>query len=250
MNNTIKLGEREITYQLERKRVKNINLRIRHDCSVCISANKKVPIEVIEDFLMRKSAYILAAIDKYSDRLKFTNVAPSYITGESFSYLGKELRLKIAKGDDKVHSDGVYLYLSTTDTNDVAKKSKLIDQWYDKQCREIFKTIIEKLYHVFRKYNVSKPALIFRNMTTRWGSCQTKRNVITLNRRLIEAPRDCIEYVVMHEFIHFLLPNHSKKFYELLSTLMPDWKERKKVLENIFYFQYRKIPCLDDIKDI
>jgi predicted metal-dependent hydrolase len=189
---------------------------------------------------MRKSAYILAAIDKYSDRLKFACAAPAYITGESFRYLGKELRLKVTKGDSKVFYDGVYLYLSTTDMNNIEQKSKLISQWYDKQCREIFNTITEEVYLVFHKYNVRKPTLILKEMATRWGSCQTKRNAITLNKRLIEAPRDCIEYVVMHEFIHFLHPNHSKKFYELLSTLMPDWRERKKVLESVYYFQIKK----------
>jgi predicted metal-dependent hydrolase len=240
MNNTVKLGGREIIYQLERKRVKNINLRIRHDCSVYVSANKKVPIDIIKDFLMRKSAYILAAIDKYSDRLKFACAAPAYITGESFRYLGKELRLKVTKGDSKVYSDGIYLYLSTTNTNDVGRKSKLINQWYEKQCREIFNTIMEEVYLIFHKYSIRNPTLILKEMITRWGSCQTKRCAITLNKRLIEAPRDCIEYVIMHEFIHFLHPNHSKKFYELLSTLMPDWKERKKVLENVSYFPIKK----------
>jgi len=69
-------------------------------------------------------------------------------------------------------------------------------------------------------------------MISRWGSCQPKRGIITLNKRLIETPRICIEYVVMHEFIHFLHPNHSKMFYDLLSTLMPDWRERKNTLED------------------
>jgi predicted metal-dependent hydrolase len=250
MNNTVRFGEREITYQLERKRVKNINLRIRHDCSVYVSANKKVPFDIIKCFLIKKSAYILTAIDKYSDRIKFACVAPSYITGESFRYLGKELRLKVTEEDNKVYSDGIYLHLGAANANDIEKKSKLINQWYWRQCQEIFNTIIEELHLVFHKYSVHKPTLIIKEMTTRWGSCQTKRNTITLNKRLIEAPHDCIEYVIMHEFIHFLHPNHSKKFYELLSTLMPDWKERKKVLESKCYFQIEKTPQPDDIKNI
>jgi predicted metal-dependent hydrolase len=69
-------------------------------------------------------------------------------------------------------------------------------------------------------------------MTSRWGSCQPKRGTITLNKRLIETPRSCIEYVVMHEFVHFRQPNHSKNFYDLLGVLMPDWNERKATLEN------------------
>ena len=58
-----------------------------------------------------------------------------------------------------------------------------------------------------------------------------RKGIITLNKRLLEAPRYCIEYVVMHEFCHFIHPDHSKHFYAFLTMLMPDWKERKRILD-------------------
>ena len=72
-----------------------------------------------------------------------------------------------------------------------------------------------------------------RNMKSRWGSCQPQRGIITLNARMIAAPREAIEYVVVHEFAHFIHPNHSKEFYTLVEQLMPDWKTRKKMLQGI-----------------
>lgn len=78
------------------------------------------------------------------------------------------------------------------------------------------------------------PKLRIRDMDTRWGSCLAKKGIITLNKRLLEAPRDCIEYVVTHEFCHFIHPNHSKRFYDFLTMLLPDWKARKKVLDQNF----------------
>lgn len=60
--------------------------------------------------------------------------------------------------------------------------------------------------------------------------------IITLNRRLAEMPEDCIEYVVTHEFCHLVLPNHSRRFYELLTVMMPDWQERKRILDSRAYF--------------
>jgi len=123
-------------------------------------------------------------------------------------------------------------YFATRNEAAVAT-STWIDEFYNiKQCRTLFPELINEIYPIFRKYDVPEPKLTIREMTSRWGSCQPKRGIITLNKRLIETPRSCIEYVIMHEFIHFRQPNHSKAFYELLSTLMPDWKERKSTLEN------------------
>jgi predicted metal-dependent hydrolase len=145
--------------------------------------------------------------------------------------LGKDLRLVVNQGKNGVTSDGVYLKLSAADVNDTALKKKLIDGWYDARCREVFMEIMAEIYTIFRKYGVAMPKLTLRNMISRWGSCHHKKGVITLNRRLIATPRNAVEYVVMHEFVHFLHPNHSAKFYEMLTTLMPDWKARKKLLE-------------------
>jgi len=232
MNETIILNDREISYELTRKNVKNINLRIRSDGSVSVSANERIPLCTITGFLYKKADFILSALDKYEELRKYADGIRSYCSGESFRYLGKELRLVVSQGKNNIESDGVYLYLTVADTADVETKRKLANKWFDKQCRTLFPELINEIYPIFRKYDVPEPKLTIREMTSRWGSCQPKRGIITLNKRLIETPRSCIEYVIMHEFIHFRQPNHSKAFYELLSTLMPDWKERKSTLEN------------------
>jgi len=235
--NSILLGNRIISYELERKQVKNINLRIRADGTVYISANEQVPLKVIEDFLVKKSSSIIDAIDRYAELSKYVQINRVYVTGESYRYLGRDLRLQVLQGKPGVSSDGIYLYLSVADVKDSDRKAKLIRKWYDARCRELFQQLIDKIYPIFSKYGVALPKIVLRDMTSLWGSWQPKRGSITLNKRLIETPLNCIEYVVMHEFIHFLQPNHSKRFYELLSTLMPDWKERKRILESGNYHQ-------------
>ena len=235
MNNSIYIDGRELPYEFERKKVKNINLRVRSDGSVYVSANNSVSQKVIEEFLHKKAVFIFSAIDKYAEIAKFATVSHEYITGECFRYLGKDLRLVVEQGKNDVTSDGVYLTLTVTDVKDAMLKEKVIKKWYDKRCRVIFTEIITSIYPIFQKYGVAMPKLTLRDMTSRWGSCQAKRGIITLNKQLIETPIDTIEYVVMHEFVHFLHPNHSSKFYETLSTLMPDWKERKKHLESVAF---------------
>jgi predicted metal-dependent hydrolase len=74
-------------------------------------------------------------------------------------------------------------------------------------------------------------------MKKRWGSCLRSKGVILLNFELIKAPKYCIDYVMIHELLHFIRKNHDSQFYDLLTVLMPDWKERKEILdENVVLF--------------
>lgn len=232
MIRTVNLNGHKVTYNLERKNVKNINLRIKADQSIYMSANFQVHDDVIEDFLKTKSEYILKALDYYAEVAKYTPKPKRYVDGESFRILGHDRRLKVLQGKkNSVESDESYITLIVKDTTDYELKKKTMDKWIKSYCKEILFAVCESVYPKFQKYGVEFPELRFRNMVSRWGSCQPKRKILTFNISLIEAPLSCIEYVVTHEFTHFLHPNHSKKFYGQLSMFMPDWKERKKILE-------------------
>ena len=222
----------EIYYLLERKTVKNLNLRIRKDGKVFVSANKMVPCEEIDAFVQCKASYIFKAIEHFREMEKYKPQPKQYVSGETFYIQGRGLRLQVTQAEkDMISSDGVYIFLEVKDTNDIDKKRKIVTRFLDQQCKEVFMEIMEELYPLFQKYDVEKPILRIRDMETRWGSCLTTKHIITLNKRLLEAPRNCIEYVVMHELCHFIHPNHSKNFYTFLTMLMPDWKERKKILD-------------------
>lgn len=221
-----------IAYTLARKDVKNLNLRVRNDGSVTVSANETHEAEQVDAFVIAKGAYITGAQAQFRLHEAFTPAARQYVSGETFVIQGRSLRLKVIEGrTPSVTSDGVYLYLQVPDKTDVAKKERVINRYLQHQCNAVFGEIIVQVYPVFAKYGVAMPTLRVRNMNTRWGSCLAQKGVITLNKQLLQAPRHCIEYVVMHEFCHFKHQNHSKEFYSLLSTLMPDWRERKQVLE-------------------
>lgn len=235
MKNKINLGNCEIEYELIRRPVKNLNLRIRSDCSICVSANNSVESEQIANFLHAKKGVIIAALNRYGKIAKYSEENHEYLAGESFRYLGRDLRLKILEGKKSVTADGLYLYLSLPNNNDLREKERLIDRWFDLECRRLFPELIEKAHNIFQRYDIALPKLILRGMETRWGSCQPKRNTITLNKRLIETPLECIEYVIVHELTHFLQPNHSREFYDLLNVFMPDWKARKSTLEKYMY---------------
>ena len=223
---------KEIMYQLERKAVKNLNLRIRKDGNVFVSAASNIPVSDIDEFVSGKATYILNAIKKFNEIAQFKPEPKQYVSGETFYIQGRSLRLQVLEAKkEAISSDGIYIFLSVKDTDNTDRKHRIVSRFLDKQCREVFEEIMDEVYPIFGKYGVKKPVLRIRDMETRWGSCLAQKGIITLNKRLLEAPRNCIEYVIMHEFCHFIHPNHSKSFYAFLTMLMPDWKCRKQLLD-------------------
>ena len=228
---------REISYVLERKQVKNLNLRIRKDGSVFVSANDAVSFDEVDEFVCNKASYILSAVKRFNEMALYKPQPKQYVSGETFYLQGRGLRLQVSQATkDSISSDGVYIYIKVKDVNDFEKKRRMVNRFLDSQCKIIFGEVMDELYPLFKKYGIEKPALRIRDMETRWGSCLAKKGIVTLNKRLLEAPRNCIEYVVMHELCHFMHPNHSKYFYAFLSMLMPDWKERKQFLDKTAAF--------------
>ncbi|MBQ7291114.1 MAG: M48 family metallopeptidase [Clostridia bacterium] len=228
----IELNGKLINYELQRKDVKNINLRIKADRTIFLSANPQVPERIIEEFILSKSDYILKALAQYEELAKYAPKPKKYIDGETFRILGHDRRLKIIDGKrNKVECDESYITLIVKNSDDYELKKKLIDKWLISICKDNIQSLCDSIYPKFQKYGVLYPTIRYRNMVSRWGSCQPKRCVLTFNYALVEAPVSCIEYVVVHEFTHFLQPNHSKKFYQQLAMFMPDWEERKKILE-------------------
>ncbi|NCC67014.1 MAG: M48 family peptidase [Clostridia bacterium] len=223
----------EIAYQLEQKPVKNLNLRIRRDGSVYVSANERVSPKKADEFVLSKCKSILAAQKRYE---QFTQNRPKpkeYVNGEIFYIQGRGLQLMVSQGPkDTVETDGTYIILQVKNPDDLEEKQRTLSKFFDRQCREVFGELMGQIYPQFQKHGVSMPVLRIRDMETRWGSCLSAKGIITLNKRLLYAPRGCIEYVVMHEFCHFIHPNHSKEFYNFMATLMPDWKEQKNALNN------------------
>lgn len=232
MLRTVETDGNAISYTLERKPVKNINLRIRADQCVYVSAPKDVAAKMVDAFVVEKSAYILRALKKFKDRNRETVSENNFVNGETVKFLGRNLRLKIKNATrSKVESDESYVTLYVKDVQDADLKKRVLETWLRKKCKDEITAICKKVYPQVKKYGIAFPEIQLREMVSRWGSCSPKKGFMTFNTALIAMPVSCIEYVVTHEFTHFLYPNHSKKFYQQLATFMPDWEERKKRLE-------------------
>ncbi|MDE1385731.1 DUF45 domain-containing protein, partial [Bacillus paralicheniformis] len=104
-------------------------------------------------------------------------------------------------------------------------------EWYREKAQMAFNESLEKMFPLVQKYGIEKPEVDVRLMKARGGSAIIEKNTILLNTELIKAPKYCIDYVVLHELIHFKYNDHSDNFYQMLYSLIPDWEKRKAILD-------------------
>lgn len=229
----ITYGGKIIEFDLQRKNVKNINLSVRPDMSIVVSASDKVPIEYILSFVKSKAPWIITNVGYFKDVQSEYIADKEYLSGETFKYLGKQYRLKVEETDHEgVKYYRGYIYLSVNDRHNHTRKEKLINDWYREKGHEKFNESLQRMYPYLEKYGIDKPEIQIRKMKARWGSCIPEKQLILLNSELIKAPKLCIDYVVLHELIHFKYRNHDSNFYDFMTSLMPDWKQRKKILDD------------------
>ena len=212
-----------ITYTLVTKQVKNINMRISSKGEVVVSANPFVPMDKIDDFVSSKVSWIVKHQKSMQERSQ-----KSMIDDKHIILFGNSLKIRKTTGKyNHVSYDKDTLYVQCREQAD---PEKVIQQFLDKLCRDVFLDIATLTFRSLSDYHLEFPDVKIRDMNSRWGSCTPAKNSITLNRKLIHYPFEFIEYVVLHEFVHFIQPNHSKAFYNIIENYMPDYKTRMEMV--------------------
>lgn len=212
-----------ITYTLVTKQVKNINMRISSKGEVVVSANPFVPMDKIDDFVSSKVSWIVKHQKSMQERSQRTMIDDKHIV-----LFGNSLKIRRTTGKyNHVSYDKDTLYVQCREQAD---PEKVVRQFLDKLCKDVFLDVATLTFRSLSDYHLEFPEVKIRDMKSRWGSCTPAKNSITLNRKLIHYPFEFIEYVVLHEFVHFIQPNHSKAFYNIIENYMPDYKTRMEMV--------------------
>lgn len=157
----------------------------------------------------------------------------TYQSGETHFYLGRRYVLKVLADPDQssaVTLKGGQFQVATRGGGEGEVKNTL-NRWYRKRAADYFARRVFSLSEQLSWVD-DTPKLKLRVMRTQWGNCSPS-GTVCLNPRLIKAPRDCIDYVVMHELCHLHEHNHSKRFYALLDLNMPNWRHTKARLDGL-----------------
>lgn len=226
----VKYGDREIAYAVEFCCRKTLEISVMPDSAVQVRAPQGATLEAIAQKVQKKAPWIVEKQDWFA---KFPKAPPprQYLGGETHLYMGRRYRLKIEKGKERlVKIDGGFIRVVSADVRPATVK-KFLDEWLRERAKVQFVKIFDACVAKFSLPS-SSLRLQIRNMKTRWGSL-SNGGILTLNIKLVAAPKECIEYVVVHELCHLKYPNHDKRFYRLLETRLPDWEKRKLKLENL-----------------
>lgn len=229
-NQVLKFWSKVINYTLLQLDRKTMDIEVTPEMDVIVRAPLESKIESILDKVQKKAPWIFKQINFFKEfHPKISS--KKYITGETFLYLWKQyiLKVEITSDTENVKLKWKYLLVSV---NDLWNAEKVVEKWYLKHAKENFKKYSEWIIKKFEVYNVKPWKISIRKMKSRWGSCSRKWN-ITLNVDLIRAPRGCIEYVITHECSHLLEYGHTKRFYEIQTSQMPDWEKWKNKLERL-----------------
>ena len=219
-----------ITYKVNRsrKRRKTISLQIRNEAEVVISAPYFTTAEEISHFVEEKQNWINKTILKQKEN-SLENKTKEYETGEHFFYLGQAYPLEVFS--EPFENAGVVFwkncfYLNAQEDKDLRKQYFV--SWYKKKAHDFIHQRVE-FFSGMLKFQPGK--IKITSAQSRWGSCSEDNN-LAFSFRLIMAPPDIIDYVIVHELAHIREKNHSLKFWQRVEEVVPEYKKHRRWLKD------------------
>lgn len=221
---TLPSGE-QLHYQLERRQRRTIGLKITAT-GLVIHAPKRISQSHLESLIVLKADWIRKKLTSLSE-----NKIPElqWQDGEQLLLLGNSVTLAVkhdVRSRAVAYVPGI-LQLAMPNHKEPAAVARKVIQWYKKQALADFARRLE-LFST--RLGVEVPILLLSNARSRWGSCNSKKEV-RLNWRLLQAPPHIINYVVCHELAHLKQMNHSAKFWAVVASIYPEYKMAEKELK-------------------
>ena len=218
------------------KRIKNIYIRVKQDLNIYVTSPRRVSKKYIYELLEKRKDWIEDKKEEIKKKNIYDTNRKELKSGNEIFYLGKSYRLKVLKCKKEniiIAGRIMYMYAAVKDdeNSDAKTKQIVLDIWYKKEALKLFDSLIKKYSSIM---GLEIDTFSVKKLKSKWGSCDIRKKHITLNLELMKYPIQAIEYIVIHELAHLVEANHSKKFYDVVSLYMPEWKKHKKILDTFF----------------
>src|SRR5690625_2566706 len=226
---TITLGDLSIA--LTRKDVKNTHLSVHPpDGRVTLVVPLETRLDVARAFAASKLSWIRA--EQENLRSQAREEPRRYVTRESHWLWGKHHLLHVVENDRKpeVRVEHQRIILSVRPGTPAGRRAEVMAAWHRELLHEAVPPLLR---HWEETLGVDVTTYHLQRMKTKWGSCNPAARNIRLNTELVKKPRHLLEYVIVHELLHLLEPTHSERFFSLLEQHVPDWRERRNLLNEL-----------------
>ena len=218
------------------KRIKNIYIRVKPDLNIYVTAPRRVTKKYIYELLEKRKDWIEDKKEEIKKKNIYDTNRKELKSGNEIFYLGKSYVLKVLKCKKEniiIAGRIMYMYAAVKDdeNRDAKTKQIVLDTWYKKEALKLFDSLIKKYSSIM---GLEIDTFSVKKLKSKWGSCDVRKKHITLNLELMKYPIQAIEYIIIHELAHLVEANHSRKFYDVVSLYMPEWKKHKKILDTFF----------------
>ena len=220
-----------VKLDVRRKDIKNVHLSVYPPTGrVRISAPTHMSLDTLRLFAISKLGWIRTQQKKLREQDRET--PREYIARESHFVWGQRTLLKVNESDDapKVWLKHDKLYLRVRPGTNASRKREIVDEWYRGQVKEAVPALIAKWEP---RVAIEVKRFYVRKMKTKWGSCNPQAQSIRFNTDLAKKPPDCLEYIVVHEMVHFLERTHNLRYIGLMDRFLPNWKFFREKLNSL-----------------
>lgn len=225
----IKLGD--VDAEVVLKDIKNVHLSVHPPAGrVRISAPARMSLDTIRVFAISKLPWIRQQQKKLRDQARET--VREYLDRESHYVWGRRYLLEVAEneGPPFVVMKHRRMILGVRPRTDRAARDEILAGWY----RELVKAEVPDLIAKWELLLGTQVTQVFvQQMKTKWGSCNPRARTIRLNTELAKKPKDCLDYIVLHEMVHLLEAKHGERFIALMDRFMPSWQFLRQKLNRL-----------------
>ena len=202
-----------------------------------MSAPHRVRLQDLEAFAVSRLDWIREQQERV--RRQARAVTPRFVPGESHYLWGRRHLLAVVErdGSQGVKLDNRHIALFIKPGGDTATRADVIHAWHKTILHDALPGLIRKWE---QRLNVRVKEYFLRRMKTRWGTCNYRTGQIRLNTELVTKPSHLLEYVLVHEMVHLIVPNHGPRFVALMNEHYPSWRDARTELNESFLAQASK----------
>ncbi len=211
---------------------RTVSLQVNPDLSLVMKAPSDTPEPFLRDFLERRRPWVERHLARMA-RIKAA--APAWKDGGRVPFLGGDLELRLEAGTRaRAHLSDGGIIATARDPTDAEEVRVAVERLFAREAAARFPAMLEACLSKAARRRFPRPELRVRTMRSRWGSCDARAGVITLNARLLRFRPEVIESVIMHELAHFRYRKHGPRFYSLLGDLCPGYEALQAELAEVY----------------